>query len=144
MPLLGGTIADNFFGNMWTTGMCCLCYIAGMVCVSIGTGLESEALYYTGIYALISTGTGLKAVLMNLAADQIIQKPGQTEADFAATRQVFFNSWYACIQVGSLFANMLMTTIATQGLGAIPASKGFMWAYIIAGGVFICGWKNKK
>ena len=139
MPLIGGAIADNLFGNMWTTAGCCCFYICGMVLVSIGAGTESQVVFFIGLYAMISMGTGLKAVLMNLAADQIIQKPQQTDKEFAATRQVFFNSWYACIQVGSLIANMLMTTIATQGLGPIPEDKGFMWAYIIAGVVFAMG-----
>ena len=132
MPLFCGICADNWLGNVWMVLISCAFYICGGVLLCWAAGIVDQTLYLLSLYTFISVGAGVKSTLVNLAADQIVRKEGQTDESYQVTMSSFFNLWTAAINIGAIFSFTLLSQIATEGLGAIPQSKGYMWAYILA------------
>ncbi len=97
VPLLTTILADEYFGNMVTSGMCIHLYIAGLISISLGAGYEYLSLYYLGLFAFIFLGTGLKQTLLNLAKGQLVKGITQSQKDFDKEEQRFYNVWHVGI-----------------------------------------------
>jgi POT family proton-dependent oligopeptide transporter len=98
-PLLGGWLADRFFGKYNTIFWLSLVYCAGHACLA---AFESNrAGFYTGL-ALIALGSGgIKPCVAAFVGDQF----DQTNKHRA---KVVFDSFYWIINFGSFFASLLM------------------------------------
>ncbi len=110
-PLLGGWLADRFWGKYHTIFWLSLVYCAGHLCLAL---FESNR---TGFYAglcLIALGAGgIKPCVASFVGDQF----DQTNKSRA---KVVFDAFYWIINFGSFFASLLMPVFLKQ-LGAAVA-----------------------
>ena len=98
-PLLGGWIADRFWGKYKTVFWFSLIYVAGHACLAVfDHNLEG---FYLGL-ALIAFGSGgIKPLVVAFVGDQF----DQTNKNRA---KVVFDAFYWIINFGSFFASLLM------------------------------------
>ena len=98
-PLLGGWLADRFYGKYNTIFWLSLVYCAGHACLAI---FESNRMgFYTGL-GLIALGSGgIKPCVSAFVGDQF----DQTNKHRA---KVVFDAFYWIINFGSFFASLLM------------------------------------
>jgi POT family proton-dependent oligopeptide transporter len=98
-PLLGGWIADRFWGKYKTVFWFSLIYVAGHACLAIFEhNLEG---FYLGL-ALIAFGSGgIKPLVVAFVGDQF----DQTNKNRA---KLVFDAFYWIINFGSFFASLLM------------------------------------
>jgi POT family proton-dependent oligopeptide transporter len=110
-PLLGGWLADRFFGKYHTIFWLSLVYCVGHLCLAL---FESNRTgFYTGL-ALIALGSGgIKPCVASFVGDQF----DQTNKHRA---KVVFDAFYWMINFGSFFASLLMPVFLKQ-LGAAIA-----------------------
>lgn len=99
MPLLGGILADRFLGYGKTISIGLVVMFIGYVLLAIPTTRESGLWAVVGALAVISLGTGffkgnLQALVGNLYDD----------AKYSGNRDIAFNIFYMCINVGAMFA----------------------------------------
>ncbi len=98
LPLLGGYIADNFFGKYWTIVGFSLPYIAGQFIV----GIENKYAV-VGALALLAMGSGVIkpniSTLMGMTYDQ--QRPGQEQL-----RSNAFSWFYLAINIGAFLSQL--------------------------------------
>ncbi len=132
-PLIGGYIADNFFGKYWTIVGFSLPYVAGQFLV----GFENTYVL-VGALALLCIGTGVIkpniSTLMGMTYDQ--QRPGQEQL-----RTTAFQAFYMSINIGAAMSQILVPLIrdltgSYQIAFMVPAA--FM---IIALAIFAAGKK---
>jgi proton-dependent oligopeptide transporter, POT family len=98
-PLLGGWLADRFFGKYHTIFWLSLVYCAGHLCLALFE--SNRAGFYTGL-ALIALGAGgIKPCVSAFVGDQF----DQTNKHRA---KVVFDAFYWIINFGSFFASLLM------------------------------------
>src|SRR2546423_3114532 len=98
-PLLGGWIADRFFGKYNTILWLSLVYCAGQACLAMF--VTNRLGFYVGL-SLIALGTGgIKPCVASFVGDQF----DQTNKHRA---KVVFDAFYWIINFGSLFASFLM------------------------------------
>jgi proton-dependent oligopeptide transporter, POT family len=98
-PLLGGWLADRFFGKYNTIFWLSLVYCAGHACLA--TFESNRTGFYTGL-GLIALGSGgIKPCVAAFVGDQF----DQTNKHRA---KVVFDSFYWIINFGSFFASLLM------------------------------------
>ena len=110
-PLLGGWLADRFFGKYHTIFWLSLVYCAGHLCLALFE--SSRTGFYTGL-ALIALGSGgIKPCVASFVGDQF----DQTNKHRA---KVVFDAFYWMINFGSFFASLLMPVFLKQ-LGAAIA-----------------------
>src|SRR2546422_9198544 len=106
LPLVGGWVADRFFGKYWTIVGFSLPYILGHVIL----GVEN---YWCLVIALslLAMGSGVIkpniSTLMGLTYDQ--QRPGQTKL-----RSDAFAMYYAAINIGAAISSFAMPEIRDQ------------------------------
>jgi POT family proton-dependent oligopeptide transporter len=98
-PLLGGWIADRFWGKYKTVFWFSLIYVAGHACLAIFEhNLQG---FYLGL-ALIAFGSGgIKPLVVSFVGDQF----DQTNKNRA---KLVFDAFYWIINFGSFFASLLM------------------------------------
>lgn len=125
-PLLGGWLADRFYGKYNTIFWLSLVYCAGHACLAI---FESNRTgFYTGL-ALIALGSGgIKPCVAAFVGDQF----DQTNKHRA---KVVFDAFYWIINFGSFFASLLMPFFL-RSLGAsvafgIPGALMFIATVIL-------------
>lgn len=95
-PLLGGYLADRYWGKYRTIIWLSLVYCAGHVCLALFD--DAPAGFYTGL-ALIALGSGgIKPCVSAFVGDQL------TTADKALMPKVF-GAFYWSINLGSVFAS---------------------------------------
>ncbi len=110
-PLLGGWLADRFFGKYQTIFWLSLVYCVGQLCLALF--VDSRAGFYTGL-ALIALGSGgIKPCVSSFVGDQF----DQTNKHRA---KVVFDAFYWIINFGSFFASLLMP-IFLRSLGPAVA-----------------------
>ncbi|MBS0664409.1 MAG: MFS transporter [Verrucomicrobia bacterium] len=110
-PLLGGWIADRFWGKYHTIFWLSLVYCLGQFCLALF--VDSRAGFYTGL-SLIALGSGgIKPCVAAFVGDQF----DQTNKHRA---KVVFDAFYWIINFGSFFASLLMPIFLRQ-LGAAIA-----------------------
>jgi POT family proton-dependent oligopeptide transporter len=98
-PLLGGWLADRFFGKYNTILWLSLVYCLGHLCLALFD--DNRAGFYTGL-ALIALGSGgIKPCVASFVGDQF----DQTNKHRA---KVVFDAFYWIINFGSFFASLLM------------------------------------
>src|SRR5256714_6675541 len=125
-PLLGGWIADRFFGKYNTIFWLSLVYCAGQACLAMF--VTNRLGFYVGL-SLIALGSGgIKPCVASFVGDQF----DQTNKHRA---KVVFDSFYWIINFGSLFASFLMP-IFLRSLGpaiafGIPGALMFISTVIL-------------
>lgn len=98
-PLLGGWLADRFFGKYNTIFWLSLVYCLGHLCLALFD--DNRTGFYTGL-ALIALGSGgIKPCVAAFVGDQF----DQTNKHRA---KVVFDAFYWIINFGSFFASLLM------------------------------------
>lgn len=105
LPLLGGYVADNFFGKYWTIVGFSVPYILGHVIL----GIENYICLVIAL-TLLAMGSGVIkpniSTLMGLTYDQ--QRPGQTKL-----RSDAFAMFYFAINIGATISQYAMPKIRT-------------------------------
>jgi POT family proton-dependent oligopeptide transporter len=100
MPLLGGYLADRFFGKYWTIVGFSLPYIVGQVII----GLDNPVFLYIAM-ALLAMGSGVIkpniSTLMGLTYDK--ERPGQEQV-----RSEAFAMFYGAINIGAAISTLIM------------------------------------
>lgn len=131
LPLLGGYIADNFFGKYWTIVGFSLPYVAGQFFV----GFEDKYLLVVSLL-LLAMGTGVIkpniSTLMGITYDQ--QRPGQDKL-----RSNAFQYFYMSINIGAALSQVtvpLVRDITGSYLYAFLVPAAFM---VVALGFFAAG-----
>jgi POT family proton-dependent oligopeptide transporter len=104
-PLLGGWLADRFFGKYPTIFWFSVIYCAGHACLAI---FESNiAGFYTGLF-LISLGSGgIKPLVSSFVGDQF-DKSNRSLA------QKVYDAFYWIINFGSFFASLFMPILLKE------------------------------
>jgi proton-dependent oligopeptide transporter, POT family len=98
-PLLGGWIADRFFGKYHTILWLSLVYCAGHACLALFENNRTG--FYTGLF-LISLGSGgIKPLVSAFVGDQF----NQTNKHLS---KLVYDAFYWTINFGSFFASLLM------------------------------------
>lgn len=97
-PLLGGWLADRFFGKYHTILWFSLIYCAGHACLAM---FENNAQgFYTGLFLIALGSGGIKPLVVSFCGDQF----DQTNKSKA---KVVFDAFYWIINFGSFFASLL-------------------------------------
>lgn len=104
-PLLGGWIADRFFGKYHTIFWLSLLYVAGHACLSI---FESNRMgFYAGLFLIALGSGGIKPLVASFVGDQF----DQTNKHMA---RLVYDAFYWIINFGSFFASLLMPIMLRQ------------------------------
>src|SRR3954469_5508881 len=125
-PLLGGWLADRFFGKYHTIFWLSLIYCAGQACLAMS--VHNRTGFYVGL-GLIALGSGgIKPCVAAFVGDQF----DQTNKHRA---KVVFDAFYWIINFGSLFASFL-TPLFLRYLGpavafGIPGALMFISTVIL-------------
>jgi len=115
-PLLGGWLADRFFGKYNTIIWFSLIYCAGNVCLA--TAGHSTDQFYLGLF-LISLGSGgIKPLVASFVGDQFDSRTKRLA-------KLAFDAYYWIVNFGSLFASLLMPVFLAQ--------LGPRWAFGVPG-----------
>jgi POT family proton-dependent oligopeptide transporter len=130
-PLLGGWLADRFFGKFNTILWFSLIYCAGHACLAVFE--DSIDGFYFGLF-LISLGAGgIKPLVASFVGDQFDSRTKHLA-------KLVFDAFYWIINFGSFFASLLMPVFLDQ-LGA-------QWAFGIPGGLMFVAtvvlWAGRK
>ena len=115
-PLLGGWLADRFFGKYHTILWFSLIYCAGHACLAMFE--DSRTGFFAGLGLIALGAGGIKPLVASFMGDQFDQSNKRLA-------RVVFDAFYWIINFGSLFASLLIP-IALKNLG--PA-----WAFGIPG-----------
>lgn len=106
LPLLGGFLADRYFGKYWTIVGFCVPYILGHVILGI-----ENTFFLVFALTLLALGSGMTkpniSTLMGLTYDQ--QRPGATQL-----RSDAFAMFYGAINLGSAMSTLIMPTLRTN------------------------------
>lgn len=98
-PLLGGWLADRFFGKYNTILWFSLIYCAGHACLAL---FEHNATgFFTGLGLIALGAGGIKPLVASFVGDQF----DQSNKHLA---KIVFDAFYWIINFGSLFASLLM------------------------------------
>ena len=124
-PLLGGWLADRFYGKYHTIFWLSLVYCAGHACLA---AFESNRTgFYTGLLLIALGSGGIKPLVVAFVGDQF----DQTNKHRA---KIVFDAFYWIINFGSFFASLLMP-IFLRDLGprwafGIPGALMFIATFI--------------
>ena len=130
-PLLGGWLADRFFGKYPTIFWLSLVYCAGHACLAV---FENNLRgFYFGLF-LISLGSGgIKPLVSSFVGDQF-DKSNRSLA------QKVYDGFYWIINFGSFFASLLMPLI----LKTSGASVAFGLPGVLMGLATLILWSGRK
>lgn len=98
-PLLGGWIADRFFGKYHTVLWLSLVYCAGHACLALFD--DHRTGFYFGLFLIALGSGGIKPLVASFVGDQF----DQTNKHLA---RIVFDAFYWIINFGSFFASLLM------------------------------------
>ncbi|MFZ6779110.1 oligopeptide:H+ symporter [Undibacterium sp. Ji83W] len=110
-PLLGGWLADRFFGKYNTVFWLSLVYCCGHACLAIFE--DNRNGFYTGLFLIALGSGGIKPLVTSFVGDQFDQSN-------RSLAQKVFDGFYWIINFGSFFASLLMPIFLKQ-LGASMA-----------------------
>ena len=97
-PLLGGWLADRYFGKYHTILWFSLVYCAGHACLAL---FENNATgFYTGLFLIALGSGGIKPLVVSFCGDQFDQS-NKSKA------KLVFDAFYWIINFGSFFASLL-------------------------------------
>jgi POT family proton-dependent oligopeptide transporter len=109
-PLIGGWIADRFFGKYRTVFWLSLVYVAGHACLALFDNQRTG--FYTGL-ALIAVGSGgIKPLVASFVGDQFTR-------DNQHLAKIVFDAFYWIINFGSFFASLLMPIFLRRYGGSV-------------------------
>jgi POT family proton-dependent oligopeptide transporter len=125
-PLLGGWLADRFWGKYNTIFWLSLVYCLGHLCLAVFE--TSKAGFYTGLGLIALGAGGIKPCVASFVGDQF----NQTNKHRA---KVVFDAFYWIINFGSFFASLLMP-IFLRGFGpsvafGIPGALMFVATLVL-------------
>ncbi len=128
-PLLGGWLADRFWGKYHTIFWLRLVYCAGQLCLALF--VTSRTGFYTGLCLIAIGSGGIKPCVSAFVGDQF----DQTNKHRA---KVVFDAFYWIINFGSFFASLLMP-IFLRSLGpavafGIPGALMFVSTVVLWSG----------
>ena len=135
-PLLGGFLADSYFGRYSTIVAFGALYLCGCLSLALGAAFApSESLREVGLFVglgLVALGTG--GVKANVASFGVDQLDGCSDSDTSS----FFLSFYWAINAGSLVAYIVMPLARSRSGFALAfslplvalglAAATFLWA----------------
>ena len=98
-PLLGGWLADRFFGKYDTIFWLSLVYCAGHACLAIWD--DSLNGFYFGLFLIALGSGGIKPLISSFVGDQF-DRTNKNKA------KVVYDAFYWMINFGSFFASLLM------------------------------------
>ncbi|PXX43160.1 oligopeptide:H+ symporter [Undibacterium pigrum] len=98
-PLLGGWLADRFFGKYNTVFWLSLVYCCGHACLAIFENNRNG--FYTGLFLIALGSGGIKPLVTSFVGDQFDQSN-------RSLAQKVFDGFYWIINFGSFFASLLM------------------------------------
>jgi len=98
-PLLGGWLADRFFGKFNTILAFSMIYCAGHGCLAIFE--DSVTGFYTGLFLIALGAGGIKPLVASFVGDQFDSRTKHLA-------KVVFDAFYWIINFGSFFASLLM------------------------------------
>jgi POT family proton-dependent oligopeptide transporter len=98
-PLLGGYVADRFFGKYGTVFWLSLVYCAGHACLALFEGNRTG--FYAGLFLIAFGSGGIKPLISSFVGDQF----DVTNKHLA---KMVFDAFYWIINFGSFFASLLM------------------------------------
>ena len=98
-PLLGGWLADRFFGKYNTVLWFSLIYCAGHACLALFE--DSRNGFYSGLFLIALGSGGIKPLVVSFCGDQF------TTANKHLAK-IVFDAFYWVINFGSFFASLLM------------------------------------
>jgi proton-dependent oligopeptide transporter, POT family len=98
-PLLGGWLADRYFGKYNTIFWFSLIYCAGQAMLALFT--DNRTLFYTGLFLIALGSGGIKPLVATFMGDQFDQSNKRLA-------KIAFDAFYWLINFGSLFASLLM------------------------------------
>ena len=124
-PLLGGFLADRFFGKYWTIVGFSVPYVSGMLLLGVGT----EYAVYGGL-ALLALGSGVDQA-QHLDPDGPDLRPAP--AGRGPLRGDAFYVFYLAINLGSLVSSSLLPIVAKTD-GAF-GDQGFRVGFLITAGL---------
>lgn len=131
LPLLGGWVADRFFGKYWTIVGFSLPYIAGQFLV----GFENKWMLLLSL-GLLAMGTGVIkpniSTLMGITYDQ--QRPGQD-----TLRSNAFQYFYMAINIGAFMSQLIVPMVRDQTGSYMIAFMVPAVFMIVALGLFAAG-----
>ncbi|MFZ6743344.1 oligopeptide:H+ symporter [Undibacterium sp. JH2W] len=110
-PLLGGWLADRFFGKYNTVFWLSLVYCCGHACLALFE--DNRNGFYTGLFLIALGSGGIKPLVTSFVGDQFDQSN-------RSLAQKVFDGFYWIINFGSFFASLLMPIFLKQ-LGASMA-----------------------
>src|SRR3954467_15752995 len=125
-PLLGGWIADRFFGKYNTIFWLSLVYCAGQACLAMF--VTNRMGFYAGLFLVALGSGGIKPCVASFVGDQFDQANKHRA-------KVVFDAFYWIINFGSLFASFLMP-IFLRSLGpaiafGIPGALMFVSTFVL-------------
>jgi POT family proton-dependent oligopeptide transporter len=109
-PLLGGWLADRFFGKYHTIFWLSLVYCLGHLCLALFE--SNRAGFYTGLCLIALGAGGIKPCVAAFVGDQFDQTNKQRA-------KVVFDAFYWIINFGSFFASLLMPLFLKHLGGAV-------------------------
>lgn len=126
MPLLGGWLADNFFGKYWTIVLFCVPYILGHVII----GIEQPVPLFIALF-LLALGSGVTkpniSPLLGLTYDQ--QRPGQIKL-----RSDAFLWFYFSVNVGAFlsqnFVPWIRDAVDKQQITLFAPDRAYQVAFL--------------
>jgi POT family proton-dependent oligopeptide transporter len=98
-PLLGGWLADRFFGKYNTVLWMSLVYCAGHACLAMFD--DNRTGFYFGLFLIAFGSGGIKPLVVSFVGDQFDQTNKQRA-------KLVFDAFYWTINFGSFFASLLM------------------------------------
>ncbi|HVK85557.1 MAG TPA: MFS transporter, partial [Kofleriaceae bacterium] len=98
-PLLGGWLADRFFGKFNTILWFSLIYCAGHACLAIFE--DSVNGFFSGLFLIALGAGGIKPLVASFMGDQFDERNKHLA-------KVVFDAFYWIINFGSFFASLLM------------------------------------
>jgi proton-dependent oligopeptide transporter, POT family len=104
-PLLGGWLADRFFGKYNTVLWFSLIYCAGHACLAMFE--DNRNGFYTGLFLIALGSGGIKPLVVSFCGDQFDQSNKHRA-------KVVFDAFYWTINFGSFFASLLMPLFLRQ------------------------------
>lgn len=110
-PLLGGWLADKWFGKYRTILWLSLVYCAGHACLAIFEGNKTG--FYTGLFLIAFGSGGIKPCVSSFVGDQF----DQSNKHLA---QKVYDAFYWIINFGSFFASLLIP-LTLEAFGASVA-----------------------
>ena len=98
-PLLGGWVADRFFGKYQTVFWMSIIYCIGHACLAVSE--DNRTGFYTGLFLIAFGSGGIKPLVVSFVGDQF----DQSNKHLA---KIVFDAFYWIINFGSFFASLLM------------------------------------